>query len=152
MHRLYENNEIVIFWNSDKCFHSTKCIQNSPKTFDVSRRPWIQLGLAENPEVWNAVEQCPSGALSILYRHGIKVVMEPKNCRSVAYDSDKLIGECDYQESESGWSIYHTEVDPAHGGKGIAKRLVYAVIEAAERKGMNVTATCSYAMKVLGNE
>lgn len=149
MHRLYENNEIVIFWNSDKCFHSTKCIQNSPKTFDPSRKPWIQLGHAENPEVWNAVEQCPSGALSILYRHGIKTVMEPENCRSAAYDGDKLIGECDYQESDFGWCIYHTEVDLAHGGKGIAKRLVYAVIEAAEREDVNVTATCSYAVKVL---
>ncbi len=149
MHRLYENNEIVIFWNSDKCFHSTKCIQNSPKTFDVSRRPWIQLGHAENPEVWNAVEQCPSGALSILYRHGVKVVMEPKNCRSVAFDGDKMIGECDYQESDAGWCIYHTEVDSEYGGKGIAKRLVYAVIEAAERKKVGVSATCSYAVKVL---
>ena len=149
MHRLYENNEIVIFWNSDKCFHSTKCIQNSPKTFDPSRKPWIQLGNAGNPKVWNAVEQCPSGALSILYRHHINVVMEPEKCSSVAYDGDKPIGECDYQESDSGWCIYHTEVDPEYGGKGIAKRLVYAVIEAAERKGVEVTATCSYAVKVL---
>ena len=149
MHRLYENNEIVIFWNSDKCFHSTKCIQNSPKTFDVSRRPWIQLGHAENPEVWNAVEQCPSGALSILYRHGINVIMKPDECRSVAFDGDMQIGECDYQESDAGWCIYHTEVDPEYGGKGIAKRLVYAVIEAAERKKVGVSATCSYAVKVL---
>ena len=152
MHRLYENNEIVIFWNSDKCFHSTMCIQNSPKTFDVSRKPWIQLGHAENPEVWNAVEQCPSGALSILYRHGIKVVMEPEKCRSVAYDEDKPIGECDYRESDSGWCIYHTVVDPEYGGKGIAKRLVYAVIEVSERKGVSITATCSYAVNVLGEQ
>lgn len=150
MHRLYENNEIVIFWNSDKCFHSTKCIQNSPKTFNPSGKPWIQLDNAENPEVWNAVEQCPSGALSILYRHGIKVVMESEKCRSVAFDGDKMIGECDYQESDSGWCIYHTEVDPEFGGKGIARRLVYAVIEAAERKDVSVMATCSYAMKVMG--
>lgn len=56
MHRLYENNEIVIFWNSDKCFHSTKCIQASPLTFDVNRKPWIRLSNAPNPEVWKAVE------------------------------------------------------------------------------------------------
>ena len=149
MHRLYENNEIVIFWNSDKCFHSTKCIQGSPKTFNPSRKPWIQLGHAVNSEIWQAVEQCPSGALSILYRHGIKTVVEPERCRSAAYDGDKMIGECDYQESDSGWCIYHTEVDPEHGGKGIAKRLVYAVIEAAERNGTTVTATCSYAVRIL---
>lgn len=150
MHRLYENNEIVIFWNSDKCFHSTKCIQASPKTFDVTRKPWIQLGNVPNPEVWQAVEQCPSGALGVLYRHGVNVVFEPERRRSAAYDGDKLIGECDYQESESGWSIYHTEVDPAYGGKGIAKRLVYSVLEAADRKAVKVTATCSYAIKIMG--
>ena len=149
MHRLYENNEIVIFWNSDKCFHSTKCIQASPKTFDVNRKPWIQLGNVENPEVWQAVEQCPSGALGILYRYGINTRMEPENCRSVAYDGDKHIGECDYRETESGWCIYHTEVDPEYGGKGIAKRLVYSILEAGERKGIKITSTCSYASKVL---
>ena len=150
MHRLYETNEIVIFWNSDKCFHSQNCIRNSPKTFDITRKPWIQLGNAENTEVWHAVEQCPSGALSILYRHGIDVCVETENCRSVAYDGDRLIGECDYQEADSGWCIYHTEVDPSYGGKGIAKRLVYSLLEAAERKGVMVASTCSYASKVLG--
>ena len=149
MHRLYENNEIVIFWNSEKCFHSTKCIQGSPNTFNPSRKPWIQFGNASNPEIWQAVEQCPSGALSILYRHGIKVELEPESCRSVAYDGNKLLGKCDYQETNSGWCIYHTEVDPEYGGKGIARRLVYAVIEAAERKKISVTASCSYAVKVL---
>lgn len=34
-------------------------------------------------------------------------------------------------------------------GEGIAKRLVYAVIDATERKGVSVTATCSYALNVL---
>lgn len=149
MHRLYENNEIVIFWNSDKCFHFTKCIHASPLTFDVNRKPWIQLGNASNPEVWKAVEQCPSGALGILYRHGIDVMYDSEQYRSVAYDGDKLIGECDYQESDLGWSIYHTEVNPEYGGKGIAKRLVYSVLEAADRKRMTVTATCSYAIKVI---
>ena len=151
MYRLYENNKIVVFWNSDKCFHSTKCIQASPKTFDVSRKPWIQLGNVPNPEVWQAVEQCPSGALGVLHRHGIDVRMESERCRSAAYAEDKLIGECDYRESESGWCIYHTEVGPSYSGKGIAKRLVYSVLEAADRKGVKATATCSYACKVLGD-
>ncbi len=150
MHRQYENNEIVIFWNSDKCFHSTKCIQASPKTFDVTRKPWIQLGHVPNPEVWQAVEGCPSGALSILYRHGVDVVYEHERNRSAAYAGDRLIGECDYRVTDSEWIIYHTEVDPEYGGKGIAKRLVYTILESAERKGIMIKSTCSYASKVLG--
>ncbi|MBP8967942.1 MAG: GNAT family N-acetyltransferase [Lachnospiraceae bacterium] len=126
-----------------------KCIAGNLHGKKPKRKPWIQLGNVPNPEVWQAVEQCPSGALGVLYRHGVNVVFEPERCRSAAYDGDKLIGECDYQESESGWCIYHTEVDPAYGGKGIAKRLVYSILEAAERKGVSIVSTCSYASKAM---
>ena len=151
MHRIYENNEIAVFWNSDKCIHSGKCFQGSPKTFDPGRKPWIQLGLADNPEVWQTVEQCPSGALTIQSRLGVDVVMEADKRRSAAYDGDHLVGECDYRVTESGWLIYHTEVDQDYGGRGIAKRLVYSVLEAAERNKVNVSATCSYAVKILND-
>ncbi len=46
---------------------------------------------------------------------------EPEQCRSAAYDGNKMIGECDYQKKDLGWCIYHTEVDPEYDGKGIAK-------------------------------
>lgn len=149
MHRLYENDDIVILWNSDRCQHAKACRHGSPETFDPTRRPWIQLGNAENAKVWKAVENCPSGALSILYRHGIEVVMDPDNCRSIARDGDRVIGECEYQASPSGWCIYHTGVRPEYEGKGIAKRLVYKVLEAAEKQSIAVSATCSYAAKVI---
>lgn len=152
MHRLYENEDIVIFWDSDKCFHAKECRKGSPKTFDPARRPWIQLGNAENAEVWQAIEKCPSGALKVLYRHGIDVKADPEQHRSIAYDGEKIIGECEYQESESGWCIYHTGVLTGYEGKGIAKRLVYTVLQTAERKGVIVTATCSYAMRLLENK
>ena len=38
---------------------------------------------------------------------------------------------------------------PEYEGKGIAKRLVYKVIEASEREKVKIEATCSYALKVL---
>ncbi|MCR4678889.1 MAG: GNAT family N-acetyltransferase [Lachnospiraceae bacterium] len=150
MHRLYENNDIVVFWNSDKCFHSKKCVTGSPKTFDINRKPWIDVTLADNAEIWQTIEKCPSGALGVLFRHGIDVIMDSDNNRSVALDGDRVIGECDYSVSESGWSIYHTEVNEEYGGKGIAKRLVYKVIEAAEKSHVAIEATCSYAMEVIG--
>ena len=149
MHRIYENNEIVIFWNSDKCVHAGKCFQGSPKTFDPSRKPWIQLGRADNPQIWQTVEQCPSGALKVQSKLGVEVVMELENLRSATYDGGKLVGECDYRESGSEWCIYHTEVDPSYGGRGIAKRMVYSILEAAEIRKITVSATCSYACKIL---
>ncbi len=46
--------------------------------------------------------------------------------------------------------LYHTGVRPEYEGKGIARRLVYKVIEVSERNGKRMGATCSYAAKVLG--
>ncbi len=149
MHRTYENEDLVVFWDSDKCYHAKRCVHGSPKTFDPKRKPWIDLNQADCKEVWQAIEQCPSGALSCIYRHEIDVVLEPEGCRSVAYDGEKEIGECDYQITGNVWNIYHTGVLPAYGGKGIAKRLVYKVLEEAERKCAEVQATCSYAAKLL---
>ncbi len=149
MHRFYENSDLAVFWDSSKCFHSRKCVTGSPLTFDFSRRPWIDLSRADNSEIWQTVKTCPSGALSVQYRHGIDVVMEEAANRSAAYDGEKQIGECEYSETPDGWVIYHTGVAPQYEGKGIARRLVYKVTEAAEKKGVPVDATCSYAKRVL---
>ena len=149
MHRLYENEDIVILWNSDLCGHARECRKGSPETFDPAKRPWVQLGKAENARVWKTVKKCPSGALSILYRHGIDVVMDPDNYRSIALDGESVIGECEYQMTPDGWRIYHTGVNPEYEGKGIARRLVFKVLEMAERQGATVSATCSYAARVI---
>ena len=151
MHRMYENKDIVVFWNSDKCYHAKRCVSGSPKTFDINRKPWIDVTLADNAEIWQTVEKCPSGALKVLYRHEIDVDFDCDNHRSVALDGDKVIGECDYRDNGDSWVIYHTEVDPKFGGKGNAKRLVYKVIEAAEKRKVAIDATCSYAVKVLNS-
>ena len=149
MHRIYENSDIVVFWNSEKCFHSRKCVIGSPLTFDPMRKPWIDITKDKNSNIWQAIESCPSGALSCVYRHGIDVQMEADNSRSVAFDGDKEIGECDYSSDRDGICIYHTGVNPVFEGKGIAKRLVYTILEYAERNKLEVSATCSYAKKVI---
>lgn len=149
MHRLYETEDLAVFWNSDKCWHSKRCVSASPKTFDITRKPWIDLTKAPSPEIWQAIEACPSKALTCLYTHGIKIVLEPELNRSIAYDGEQQVGECDYRDTAEGREIYHTEVDPAYGGKGIAKRLVYKVLESADREGKAIIPTCSYALKVV---
>ena len=149
MHRTYENEDLVVFWNSEKCRHAKECVHGSPDTFNPAKKPWIQLGRAENKEVWQAISKCPSGALSCIYRHGITVTMDAENSRSLAFDGDQQIGECEYDKADGDFCIYHTAVREEYKGKGIARRLVYKVIEQAERECMNITATCSYAKKVL---
>ncbi|MBR6159967.1 MAG: GNAT family N-acetyltransferase [Lachnospiraceae bacterium] len=149
MHRLYENEDIAVFWDSEKCFHAKRCVTSSPATFDRDRRPWIDVTLAPSKEIWQAVEKCPSGALTCVYRHDVDIELDIDRGCSIALHSGKKIGECDFEKSENGWNIYHTEVLPEYGGRGIAKRLVYKTVEAAERNKAAVIPTCSYAAALL---
>ncbi|MCR4807578.1 MAG: GNAT family N-acetyltransferase [Lachnospiraceae bacterium] len=165
MHRLYEYGDIAVFWDSEKCRHAKRCVTGSPRTFDIQRKPWIDITQAPTMEIWQTIEKCPTGALTCVYTHETVIELDPDRCRSVAYlnpenapdssDTDpagsgrQQVGECDYKKTDEGWVIYHTEVAPEHEGKGIAKRLVYKIVEAAEREKANVIPTCSYAGKVL---
>lgn len=149
MHRLYENNDIVVFWNSEKCYHAKRCVTGSPRTFDINRKPWIDMSLADNPEIWQTVSSCPSGALTCVYKHDVEIRFDEAGHRSVAFAGDTQIGECVFTADDDGWTIIHTAVKPEYEGKGIAKRLVYKVIEASEREKIKIDATCSYALKVL---
>ena len=149
MHRLYENDDIAVFWDSDKCFHAKKCVTGCPEAFDITKKPWINIDNAPTAKVWKAVSECPSGALTITYNHDVKVFFEEENHRSAAYHGSEKIGECDFDADGEGWVIYHTETDDDFTGKGIAKRMVYAILEQADKKKIPVSATCSYARKVL---
>ena len=151
MHRLYENEDITVFWDSDKCRHAKVCVTQSPTVFNINRRPWIDIGGAKSAEIWQTVEKCPSGALTCVYNHDIAVVFdEERNC-SLAFDGDAEVGECCYREDDAGWVIEHTGVRPEYEGKGIAKRLVYKVSEEAEKRHVAVIPLCSYAVRVLGS-
>ncbi len=152
MHRLYENNDISVFWDSDKCFHAKKCVTGCPEAFDITKKPWINIDNAPTAKVWQAVSNCPSGALTVTYNHDIRVSFDEQNNRSVAFDKDIQIGECDFDITSEGWEIYHTEVDPEYSGRGIVKRLVYSVLQEAERRKLNVIPTCSYARKIVNNK
>ncbi|MCR5687369.1 MAG: (4Fe-4S)-binding protein [Lachnospiraceae bacterium] len=149
MHRLYNNEDISVFWDSDRCFHAKRCVTGCPEAFDKDRRPWIDIDRAPTAKVWQAVTACPSGALTVTYNHDVSVAFDEEGSRSVAYIGNEKIGECDFEASADGWNIYHTEVDASHTGLGIAKRLVYAILQEGERRKLKVSATCSYALSVL---
>ena len=151
MHRLYENNDITVFWDSEKCRHAKECVHGAPQAFDRNKRPWIDVNAASNPRLWRAISKCPSGALTCVYNHDIRVVFSEEENRSIAYDGEKEIGECCYEVSADAWTIVHTAVNPDYRGKDIAKRLVYKVVEAAEKRKLRVVPACSYAERLLGD-
>ena len=85
-----------------------------------------------------------------LEQSAIRVVFEPSEQQSVAYDGDRPIGECQYNVDKTGqWVIMHTGVRPEYNGRGIAKRLVETVIDAARERGAKIIPLCSYAQRLM---
>ena len=60
----YSNGEIVITWKPDVCIHSANCIRQLPGVFNPAERPWIKIKNADTPHLIEAVDKCPSGAIS----------------------------------------------------------------------------------------
>ncbi len=79
----------------------------------------------------------------------MQIRYEAEHCRSAAYDGEKRIGVAEFDARDGRWSITHTEVDPAYGGQGIARRLIEVLIAAARRDGAKIVPLCSYADKMM---
>ena len=81
----------------------------------------------------------------------IEIKFDLNNNKSIAYDENIQIGECDYIESQESWNIIHTEVDKSYQGQGIARKLVEIIIENAKKHNKELIAECSYAKKLIKN-
>lgn len=79
----------------------------------------------------------------------IEIVFKLDDNKAIAYDSEKKVGECDFEEIDDIWNITHTEVDSDYQGQGIARKLVENVIENSQKYNKKITATCSYARKII---
>ena len=82
-------------------------------------------------------------------KNQVTVVFEESSRRSAAYKDGKLIGECEFFQSDSTWSIVHTGVRPGNEGQGIARRLVEKIIEEARARQVKINPLCSYAKKLM---
>ena len=79
----------------------------------------------------------------------MQIRYEADHCRSAAYDGERRVGVAEFDVQDGRWVITHTEVDPAYGGQGIARRLIEEVIAAARRDGAKIVPLCSYADKMM---
>ena len=79
----------------------------------------------------------------------IKIEFDKVNNKSLAYDENIKIGECEFIENKETWNIIHTEVDNKYQGQGIARKLVERIIEEAQKYDKILIAECSYAIKIL---
>jgi uncharacterized Fe-S cluster protein YjdI len=60
----YSNGEVTIVWEAKKCIHSANCVGNLPEVFKPNEKPWIQAENSNTDDIIQAVEKCPSGALT----------------------------------------------------------------------------------------
>lgn len=59
----YENDEIVVTYDLDRCIHAGECTRGLPGVFDPDRKPWIDPDGGSSEAIADVIEQCPSGAL-----------------------------------------------------------------------------------------
>ena len=62
----YTKDGVTILWQPDKCIHSGVCVRGLPAVFNPSKSPWIDMSKAETDRIAAQVNNCPSGALSLL--------------------------------------------------------------------------------------
>lgn len=60
----YSNEEIVVYWNPERCIHAGECTKGLPQVFNRESRPWVNIKGADSEEIIKVIDRCPSGALS----------------------------------------------------------------------------------------
>ncbi len=148
-YKIYENEEIIVFWNGNICKHAGECVKGSSKVFNPKRRPWIDLSKEKASKIANIIDKCPSQSLQYELKNDISIVFEKDLKRSAAYIDNNLIGECEFDVNNSNWVITHTGVRESYEGQGIAKKLVKCVIEEARKNQVKIIPLCSYAKKLM---
>ncbi len=150
--RMYENDNIIVSWDGEKCMHSGECVKACPGVFNPDRRPWIDLSQDTDENTVEAIKGCPSGALQYKIKNEgekelLKIVFEPESKRSAAYECEDFVGECTYSESPGLWIIDHTSVNPEYKGQGIGSKLVLELIEEARKNDLKIMPLCPFAAK-----
>jgi len=68
--KTYVGPLIDVSFDGAVCQHAAECVRGMPAVFDTARRPWIDPGHADTPELAlrlrEVVGRCPSGALEIV--------------------------------------------------------------------------------------
>lgn len=152
----HPSGELTVIWQPKKCIHSGICVKMLPQVYDPRARPWCKPENASVEELKTQIGNCPSGALSYTLNHQnqnemteIKHQNEEKNGVFEIYHDGQKAGHMTYTwAGEDKFIIDHTEVDPAFGGKGLAKQLVLAGIAYARENGKKVMPLCPYAKSV----
>lgn len=74
---IYEGSEATITWDASRCIHAAECVRRAPASFDPAAKPWIQPDKSAAAALADAVNRCPSGALSMKHADGTSAMIFP---------------------------------------------------------------------------
>ena len=60
----YTNGPVTVVWKPEFCKHSSRCVTQLPKVFNLQERPWVNMQGATTEQIAAQVNKCPTGALS----------------------------------------------------------------------------------------
>jgi len=69
----YEDEEISVSYDINRCIHAKECVKGLPAVFDPEKRPWIQPEKGSPEDIKEVVERCPTGALHYQLKKGEKI-------------------------------------------------------------------------------
>lgn len=72
----YDNGEITVLWQPEKCIHSTLCWRGLIEVFNPKKRPWVDIKGAGTDKIIEQVSKCPSGALSYIANNEVAGIEE----------------------------------------------------------------------------
>lgn len=73
-----------------------------------------------------------------------EVFHEPDERRYVLLEEGEVVGLAEYVPSGDAHILSHTEVDPTREGRGLATRLMGAVLDDARRRSWRIVPRCSF--------
>ncbi len=74
---------------------------------------------------------------------------EPGRHRYVITEDGSEVGFVTYRIADGVLDLVHTEVDPDHGGRGLAARLIASTLDDARRRGLGVLPHCPYVRRFI---
>jgi len=66
--RTYQRSDgsVTVHWDSDRCSHCGNCFIKLEQVFQPDERPWVKVDAATADEIRTVVNQCPTGAISLV--------------------------------------------------------------------------------------
>jgi predicted GNAT family acetyltransferase len=145
----YNNGEITILWNAEKCTHSGICVKTLPNVYNPKERPWIKIENATSKELIEQVGKCPSTALSIKKMVEIKKEDDGRKGKYIIFEDNIFAGEMTFTwAGNSKFIIDHTGIEESFKGKGFGKKLVMKAVELARKENVKILPLCPFAKAV----